>query len=321
MTSRPAMPATRRLEPEQPTGQHRGVKSPSTTHPSALDRKPVAPWLRCWLVGQMLATVTLCPPPVIAQEQAADFRTIRAKVDDLPVLVIAPPETKGRPLVIWLTGFSGQKESVEVQLREFARHGFVALSFDPFQHGERRIEPNAELVKRVRGNIRRFFWPILAKSAEETPKVIDWAIQTLAVRREAGIGGISMGGDISVAAASVDPRIVAVSACVATPDWLRPGSFEPPGEPDAAAQADYDRRNPLTHLNLYRHRPAIAFQCGAVDQQVPPDGATRFVAALKPLYGEQAGRLVVNLEPDVPHRFTPLMLTNSVQWFTQHLKP
>ena len=136
-----------------------------------------------------------------------------------------------------------------------------------------------------------------------------------------GIGGISMGGDISVAAAGVDPRIIVVSACVATPDWMRPGSFEPPGEPDAAAQADYDRRNPLTHLSAYKHRPAIAFQSGAVDKQVPPDGGERFVAALKPLYGDQADRLVVNLEPDVPHKFTPLMLENSIQWFAKYLKP
>ena len=173
----------------------------------------------------------------------------------------------------------------------------------------------------MRGNIRRYFWPILARTAEETPKVIDWAIKTLGVRPEVGMGGISMGGDIAVAAAGVDHRITVVSACVATPDWLRPGSFEPPGEADAAAQADNDRRNPITHLKLYEHRPAIAFQSGAVDKQVPPDGATRFVAALKPLYAEAADRLVVDLEPDVPHRFTPRMLENSIQWFTKHLKP
>lgn len=269
----------------------------------------------------LLAVAFLVALSAMAQAKDKELQTLRASVEGIPILVIAPPETKGRPLVIWLTGFSGQKESVEAHLREFARLGFVALSFDPHQHGERRTETKEELVKRVRGNIRRFFWPILARTAEETPKVIDWAVKTLGVRPEVGMGGISMGGDISVAAAGVDRRIVAVSACVATPDWLRPGSFEPPGEPDAAAQADYDRRNPLTHLPLYAHRPAIAFQSGAVDQQVPPDGGTRFVAALQPLYAGAADRLVVNLEPDVPHRFTPRMLEKSAQWFTKHLKP
>ena len=115
--------------------------------------------------------------PGLAQEKASDQQTIHAKAGEIPILVIAPKETKARLLVIWLTGFSGLKESVEVPLRELAKHGFVALSFDPYQHGERRIEAKEELVKRVRGNIRRYFWPILARTAEETPKVTDWAIK------------------------------------------------------------------------------------------------------------------------------------------------
>lgn len=276
---------------------------------------------RNWLGALALLVLSFTSTSAIAQGKDQELQTLRATVVGIPILVIAPKETKARPLVIWLTGFSGQKESVEAHLREFAKQGFLALSFDPHQHGERRIESREELVKRVRGNIRRHFWPILARTAEETPKVIDWAIKTLGVRPELGMGGISMGGDIAVAAAGVDRRISVVSACIATPDWLRPGSFEPPGEPDTAAQADYDRRNPLTHLQLYAHRPAIAFQSGAADKQVPPDGGTRFVTALKPLYAEVAERLVVNLEPDVPHRFTPRMLDDSIQWFAKHLKP
>jgi len=278
-------------------------------------------WWRNWLGTLAVLVLSFTSTSAIAQGKDQELQTLRPTVEGIPILVIAPKETKARPLVIWLTGFSGQKESVEAHLREFAKQGFLALSFDPHQHGERRIESREELVKRVRGNIRRHFWPILARTAEETPKVIDWAIKTLGVRPEVGMGGISMGGDIAVAAAGVDRRISVVSACIATPDWLRPGSFEPPGEPDTAAQADYDRRNPLTHLQLYAHRPAIAFQSGAADKQVPPDGGTRFVTALKPLYAEVAERLVVNLEPDVPHRFTPRMLDNSIQWFAKHLKP
>lgn len=270
----------------------------------------------------LLLLAAWAPPCARAQEADASGEPVvkRAKVGEIPVLVLAPKETRGRFLVIWLTGFSGSKEAVEPQLRELAKHGYVALSFDPYQHGERRIEPQPELVKRVRGNIRRYFWPILARSAEEVPQVIDWAIKELGVRPEVGIGGISMGGDISVAAAGVDKRIRAVSACVATPDWMRPGSFEPPGEPDAAAQADYDRRNPLTHLDAYKHRPAIAFQSGADDRQVPPDGGERFVTALKTTYAGHEDRLKVNLFPNTAHRFSPEMWQASLGWFDQFLK-
>jgi dienelactone hydrolase len=246
----------------------------------------------------------------------------RAYVNGIPIGWIDPGREKDRRLVIWLTGFSGSKDSVEPQLKALAEHGYVAISFDPFQHGERRIEPNPQLVTRVRGNIRRYFWPILAKTAEEVPQVIDWAVKFLQVNPKVGMGGVSMGGDISVAAASVDHRIIAVSACVATPDWMRPGSFEPPGEPDADAQTCYDRRNPLTHLELYRHRPAIAFQSGAIDRQVPPDGGERFVEALrKGIYARHAEKLVVNLQPNIAHRFTPEMWSASVEWFNRHLRP
>jgi dienelactone hydrolase len=262
--------------------------------------------------------------PAFAQPQPAaseELKVLKTRVNDNPVLVISPQETKGRHLIVWLTGFSGSKESVEPQLREFAKAGYVALSFDPYQHGERRIEPNPELVTRVRGNIRKYFWPILAKSAEETKGIIDWAIKELGVRKDVGMGGVSMGGDISVAAAGVDRRIKVVSAVVATPDWMRPGSFEPPGEPDAAAQADYDRRNPLTHLEAYKHKPWIAFQSGAEDRQVPPDGGQRFIEALKPIYGKDAAeRLVVNLQPGTKHGFTREMFQQSLAWFQAHLK-
>jgi uncharacterized protein len=274
------------------------------------------------LAAVALALAWLPIGQAAAREEAPapEPRVLRAYVGEIPILVVAPAETQGRHLVIWITGFSGSKESVESHLRDLAREGFVALSFDPHQHGERRIEPQPELVSRVRGNIRRYFWPILARSAEEVPALIDWAVRELGVRPEVGIGGISMGGDIAVAAAAVDHRLRAVSACVATPDWMRPGSFEPPGEPDAAAQADYNRRNPLTNLQAYRHRPAIAFQSGADDKQVPPDGGERFVALLRPIYDDQAERLRVNLQPATAHQFTPEMWQESLRWFRVHLR-
>src|SRR5438874_6753486 len=128
-------------------------------------------------------------PPQNAAPPSPELTTIRTRVKDIPVLIVSPRKTKGRSLVIWLTGFSGSKESVQAQLVDLAKAGYVALSFDPYQHGERRIEPNPELSKRVRGNIRRYFWPILARSAEESTTIIDWATKELGVRKEVGMGG------------------------------------------------------------------------------------------------------------------------------------
>lgn len=241
----------------------------------------------------------------------------RASVQGIPVLWAEPEHQEPRRLVIWLPGFSGTKEGVQQYLLELAAAGFVGLSFDPWEHGERCAEGVEALRDRVRGNIRRHFWPILARTAEETPQIVDWALAEFGAQPALGMGGISMGGDIAVAAAGVDPRIAAVSAAIATPDWLRPGSFEAPGVPDGAAQSDYDRRNPLTHLDSYRHCPAISFQCGAQDQQVPPDGAQRFVAALQGLYREHPERLEVFLQPVTAHQFTRTMWKNAVSWFAR----
>ena len=242
------------------------------------------------------------------------------QVGDIPLVWVEPEAAQRRTLVIWLPGFSGTKEAMRPYLVDLAAAGFVALSFDPYQHGERRIESLDELRERVRGNIRRYFWPILARTAEDVPRVVDWAVRHLGVAAVAGMGGISAGGDTSVAAAAVDPRIAVVAAAIATPDWLRPGSFEPPGAPDAAAQACYERRNPLTNLAAYRHTPAISFQNGAGDRQVPPDGSQRFVAALREeLYAHCPERLEVVLHEGTAHEFTAAGWANALAWFRRHL--
>ena len=246
----------------------------------------------------------------------------RGEAGGVPLVWVEPKRTRAgagqRQLVIWLPGFSGGKESTLPQLEALAAQGLVALSFDPWQHGERLLSTREELCQRVAGNIRRYFWPILAHSAEEVSGIIDWAQARLEVAPHVGIGGISMGGDIAVAAAGLDARLAVVAAGIATPDWLRPGSFEPPGEADAAAQAAYDRCNPLTHLETYAHLPAISFQCGAEDGQVPPDGAARFVEALRQGdYATCPERLEAVLHPDTGHSFTTEMWENCRDWLVK----
>ncbi|MCC7261459.1 MAG: prolyl oligopeptidase family serine peptidase [Candidatus Latescibacteria bacterium] len=242
----------------------------------------------------------------------------QARAGEIPLLWAEPAAGAPRRLVVWLPGFSGNKEGVQAQLLDLAAAGLVGLSFDPWGHGERSTEGVEALRQRVRGNIRRHFWPILAHTAQETLQVIDWALSQLGVEPAVGMGGISMGGDISVAAAGLDHRIDRVAAAIATPDWLRPGSFEPPGEPDDDARTAYERCNPLTHLGAYHHCPALCFLCGDQDQQVPPDGAERFAAALAPAYAACPERLQVHRQPGTAHQFTPMMWELAIDWFARH---
>ena len=116
------------------------------------------------------------------------------------------------------SGFSGTKESTLATLETFAADGYVAMSFDMHQHGERMVDADTEtLVTRVRSNLRKFFWEILAQSASEFTVLIDWAVETLGVEPQVAVGGQSAGGDAALAATGLDDRIVCCVTSVSTP--------------------------------------------------------------------------------------------------------
>jgi len=242
------------------------------------------------------------------------------RVDGIPLIYLHPRgEDRGR-LVLFLSGFGGDKESCGPRLEELAALGFTALSFDAWHHGERMLADVDELRGRVRGNIRRYFWPILAHTIREVPRIIDWALKRFAVDASVAMGGISMGGDISVAAAGIDKRIALAVPGVATPDWLRPGTFEPVGEPDEVAQDCYDELNALTHLERYAHCPRIIFQNGAEDQQVPAEASLRFRDALRRThYNGCPERIEAVLHADTAHAYTDVMWDNTKRLLVEHL--
>jgi uncharacterized protein len=247
----------------------------------------------------------------------------RSVVSGIPVLWEEPTQANQRSLVIWLPGLTDSKETMQGYLEQLASAGYVALSFDPVDHGERSrftdtLDSNDGSFH-VDGKTYRHFWSILAETVEEVPAVIDWAIAKLAVAPVVGVGGKSMGGDIAVAAAGVDQRISVVAACIATPDWLKPGSIYNLSAPNRKIQAQYERYNPLTNLNHYQHHPAITLQCGAEDVMVPPDGATRFVEKLSSRYQSSSEKLEVVLEQGVGHELTETMWRNSLNWFRRFL--
>jgi hypothetical protein len=206
-------------------------------------------------------------------------------------------------------------------LKDLAATGFLAVSFDPWQHGERGTETREQISKRVFGNFRRHFWPILGNTALDTLRVIDWAVARFGVGLPVYMLGTSMGGDIAVAAAGLDHRIGRVTTVASTPDWLRPGmrsrgTLMEQGDPDAYAQYYYDHLNPLTHPGAYAHGPAIRFACGEQDDHVPPDGALRFQRTLAEMYPSTAGKVEVRLIPGKGH----MDLVDAGLWWAESLE-
>jgi dienelactone hydrolase len=257
-----------------------------------------------------------------------DPQVLAKLVEQIP-LIWVEPESLAEPahLVIWLNGLTGNKEQMIPYLAALAASGFVALSFDAFQHGGRTSEPSELFISRIAGNYRYHYWPILGQTILDTTRILDWAIAHLYLSTDVLMGGISMGGDVAIATAGIDRRIGCVAAMLATADWLRPGmkDFANPamefaqGEADTYAQFFYDQFNPLTHLESYAHLPAMTFECGAQDTLVPADGALRFQKALNVIYAQNRKRLRVNLHENAGHDPTvPKMWQNCLDWFASY---
>ena len=59
-------------------------------------------------------------------------------VDHIPLVWITPSQRQqSTKLAIWLTYGTGTKEDMLPYLAQLASAGFMAVSFDPWQHGER----------------------------------------------------------------------------------------------------------------------------------------------------------------------------------------
>ncbi len=236
-----------------------------------------------------------------------------ATVDGIPVVWIHPESSdNSRRLALMLPGFTSTKEAVVPHLKDLAAAGLTAVSFDLWQHGSRGTETVQQLRERVWSNFRRHIWPIIGQTTIEVPRIVDWALSEFGLEPHVHMGGISLGGDIAIAAAGLDHRIARVATIMSTPDWLRPGmmlmtdptKLADPGRPDSYAQYFYEGLNPLTHLSRYAHGPYMALECGAVDKRVPPDGAVRFEEAIKGMYPSTADRIRVTLHDGLGHEST-----------------
>jgi dienelactone hydrolase len=149
----------------------------------------------------------------------------------------------------------------------------------------------------------RYGWPILGQSVLDVSKVIDWFVANMGVSEEVAMGGISMGGDVSISAAGVDERIVRIAPFITTPDWMRPGMHslgqgEPqlmdPGMPDSYAQFFYDNFCPIVNLSRYTRGIPMLFVLGENDMHIPPENSERFKENLSRIAPEAAENIQIS---------------------------
>lgn len=233
----------------------------------------------------------------------------KTRIGDVPVLWVEPAAmARKRELIMFLPGFGGSKEQVLDQLQDLASSGFVGMSFDPSEHGERGTESPTELATRVFSSFRRYMWPILGQTTLDCLRVIEWATSSLEVDPRIRLGGLSMGGDVAVAVAGLEGRVGRVVSVVATPDWLRPGmhglfdvtKLIDQGDSTTYGRFFYDTLNPVGHLGRYEREFEINFLCGEMDKHIPLDGALNFQRSLAET-GSKAARINVEFIAQLAH--------------------
>lgn len=217
-------------------------------------------------------------------------------INGIPVIYIEPKDNNKKKMILFLGGLSSTKESLIDYLKDIAEQGFYAFSFDNFEHGERGNEKPREISTRVFSNIRKYGWRILGETVKNSLTVIDWAISNLNLSSEVRMGGISMGGDISISAAGIDKRIVRIAPIVATPNWLRPDmhvigkpdTLLDPGEPDEISNSLFNEYNPMTHLDRYINCPLVYAVLGEHDTHISPKSFECFKQELSKISPEAA---------------------------------
>lgn len=208
-----------------------------------------------------------------------------------------------RGTVLVYPGFSAHKEVQRTEAAALARAGLLSVTVDAVGHGERRapdLHPRQML-------------DLVRRSAAEAADLLD-ALGALLGRRTGrfGVTGISMGGYIAFAAATLDPRLAAVAPVLASPDWS-----DLPGA-DEAALAE----SPLRRGDALRGRPLLVLNAGK-DQAVPPEASRAFVDRLRDGWPGVPGTLEYREYPESAHTMREQdwndLWPRVVGWMTRHL--
>lgn len=231
------------------------------------------------------------------------------------------------PTILYLCGHSPHPQGAKTQYQDraqwFASHGYAVLVLDTLEF--------AEVEGPHHGTHDLHLWHWL--SLGYTPAGVEvWnamrALDYLETRREVdmkriGLTGISGGGAMTWYTAAVDERIAAAAPSCSTftygsqaDHWL------------AAGQCDciyyintYARDFPIVGA-LIAPRPLLLLS-GQKDTIFPPDGYHAAFQRAKKVYDLYAGGssdLIREVDENVPHSDSPLLLAESRQWMQRWLK-
>ncbi len=216
-----------------------------------------------------------------------------------------------RGTVLFYHGFGGGKERVEVYLRALAEAGFLAAGLDAVGHGERRRADFEVIFNPARWDeqfeaTETDFLQLIDDTVAEVPSIVDDLLARGWAREDrVGIGGRSLGGNISYGAVLADPRVRVAAPIVGSPEWTLPWACSPHHFPERFFPA------------------AVLSQAAELDEFVPPEPIREFHAALSSWYAREPERACYVEYHGVGHFLTPELNDEScrrvVEWFERWL--
>jgi len=227
---------------------------------------------------------------------------------DVPALLVSqgdPDAAPERGCVLVLHGLGASKDVHLKELDSLAGRGFLAVGVDSVGHGERRHPDFEGRFSHDNPEFYKNFLQAVLETAREVPPLLDALTRAGFVKADrVGILGISMGGFITYKAVTLEPRLGAAVAVVASPEW----PLELPGSSHRQPER-FDRVRLLS-------------QTAGRDTVVPSRYARAFHARLRERYGDYDARFAYAEYPESDHllaRDWDRLWARTLAWFGAHL--
>lgn len=250
--------------------------------------------------------------------------------EPVPAYVYYKKGNKVMPVVIFMHGMGGSKESNAARMQEWAGKGLFVVAIDAHLHGERKVPGLGPQGKNLGALGTDYAIWLHQSSVSHTARDVSKVIDALSARPDVdlsriGVAGISMGSSTCMVLAWKEPRISVVVGMIGAVDFWYDVTKTPPGkEQDEKRAALSPRvRQLVSSIDPLDKKAAIAPKAlllanGAKDQ-IDIESIKKFVKELEPSYKEHPDRLKLLEEPKTGHSVTDRMWTEGTDWLVRHL--
>ena len=250
--------------------------------------------------------------------------------EPVPAYAYYKKGNKAMPVVIFLHGMGGSKDSNVQRMQELDSKGLFVVSIDAHLHGERKVPGIFPQGKNLGGLGTDYAIWVHQSAVSHTARDVSKVIDALSARSDVdrsriGVAGISMGSSTCMVLAWKEPRISVIVGMIGAVDFWYDVTKTPPGkEQDAKRLALSPRvRQLVSSIDPLDRKAAISpkalFLANGAKDEIDIESIKKFVNDLRPSYQEYPDRLMLLEEPKTGHSVTERMWSEGTAWLVRHL--